>query len=262
MQNTYRAFKSRMSMKQGLRLALVPTMALAVTALASISHAQVTQITRAQLGAGDTTITFPGPEATTGLPNPFVLTPGGSAPVITFSNNATAANGNTFQRQNNRGPGGGSFGGDFATNTALLISSGNDALSALTLTFSSPVSEIGFDFEPTQSFAPENFTFRVTQTTGFNNTPIAFSQVINFNTPGTISTSGNGGGFFGIRATGANITSIVVSATATPGGGATNPNSIAIGPLRVAAVPEPGALALLAGAMLPMGLLAARRRRR
>ncbi len=264
MLNTYRASKSRARLNSGLRLALVPTMALAATLLASASHAQVMQITSAQL-TPTSTANFTDPVGL--VANPYQVAASGSTITLTFTNNGASS---TFSRINQQGIGAGqgdNFGGDFAPGTHLLRNpgTGSGAGSALTVAFNAGVNALGFNYEPNANFAmgAANFTFTVFQgasSTVFTSPPIPIATNNDY--------EDGSAPFFGVRAMdGSNsITSIQIFATAAPGSTTTTPDDFVISPIqlgvRATAVPEPGVLALLAGAILPMGLLVARRRPR
>lgn len=162
MLNIYRASKSRSSLHSGLRPALVPAMALAATLLASVSHAQVTQITNAQFTPTNTA-NFDAPVG--GVPNPYVVTAAGSAITLTFTNNGASS---AFSRINQQGIGAGqgdNFGGDFTPGTHLLRNTvtGSGAGAALRVAFSAGINALGFNYEPNANFSAgaANFTFTV-----------------------------------------------------------------------------------------------------
>ena len=252
---------------QAMRAALAPTAALAITLLASTTvQAQVTQLTSSSQLTATNTAGFTSPIGA--VASPYTISTPGSPVTLTFSNNSTAANNNNFIRTNQQGTGAGqndNFAGDFAPGTHLLRNAvtGSGIANALTITFSSGVNAIGFNFEPTGNFAASaaNFTFNVFQG----------ATLTSFGIP-SVSNNDNEDGsapFFGVRATnGTNsITSIQIFGISSSGNTTANADDFVVSPMGVviaptATTPEPGALALLTGAMLPLGLLAARRRRR
>ena len=245
--------------------------ALAATLLAPASHAQVTLLT-------DPMFLTPGgtPVALTGAPgssvsDPYVLTPSGGMPTVTFSNNALPGNANSFNRDEQPGPGfGGLAGTDFLPGTQLLrnVVAGNDPLSGLTITFSQGVSEVGLNYDPTVSFVSTDFTFNVFQAGNPVATTFTIPNVVNGNL------ADGSEPFFGVQSATNNITSIVISGFRAGGDGndffigdnftPADPNGNYVNAMtlfRMQSVPEPGTLALLMGAGLPIGLLALRRRR-
>ena len=240
-------------LRRACKPALYAAAMLSALALAIPSQAQITLLTSAQLSSQNATINYTGTAGTI-LTNPYTVTLSNPAQTITFTNNGN------FYRTDQQGPTSptGNFGGDFASGTALLRSAGvgSGAGGAFTLTFSRPISQIGFFYEPNATpalFAPpisDTFTFRVFENGGAS--PAFTTTQVSQNSGGLGSPT-----FFGVNDAGGNrITSIQVFGAST--------DDIVFSPMGVSnsAVPEPGALALLAGAGLPIGLLAARRRRR
>ena len=145
---------------------VLSALALAATLLAPASHAQITLISSPS--PGDTVIDFSNYAAGANLPYPYTTSANTSSGLqtLTFTNNSTPANGNHFERNDQQGFGVGSgSAGDFLPGTKLLINAviGNGPANALTMTFSHPVSEFGFQYDPSEFFLPADYVFTVFQ---------------------------------------------------------------------------------------------------
>lgn len=195
---------------------------------------------------------------------------------VSVTNNGDNVN-KYIQRRDQLGSGG-VFGGNFPSGTPLLrnvaASSTANVADAMVITFSSPVSAFGFNYDPTLPAAFTDFTFDVFE--GGINPAFTTSTSQDVNT-GRTPTGPNDmtAPFFGVSEAGGNlITALRITGAPTDppvSGSPTNtaPNDFAVGLLRFKvsptapppSVPEPGNVALIMGMALTGAGCFARRKR-
>ena len=211
-----------------------------VLAISGLAQADtVTQLTSAaDLSASDTVLTFPTVTSSTVLSSPVSFTAGTNT--LTFSDT-----GGEFEEDT---VGATYVETAFANATNIFYAAGYaGANGPITLTFGSPVSEVGFNAE---EFANGPYTISLTAFDGATN-------LGTFTATGFDPAQGEPGGvlsFEGLRDSGGGITSLVISDA--------NGNNIAVGPIAFGAtatsttVPEPGSLFQLGTALIGLGLIA------